>query len=164
MRKLISSFPHLLFSLAFVTAMTLVAACGDTFEGSDNGKFDGFWLLTDVDTLETGTSENVREKMIFWSVQGNLIQMSVNPEDVRISEKEMPTIYYYFDLLGDSLKLQTNHSPVAGYRAVSDYMASMSDVEGYGLCRLDEEFKVVNISKNNMILQSEWLRLYFTKY
>ena len=41
-------------ALSAIAISMLLTACGIDFEGSDNGKLDGFWHLEKVDTLATG--------------------------------------------------------------------------------------------------------------
>ena len=43
-----------IMALSAIALSMLFTACGIDFEGSDNGKLDGFWHLEKVDTLATG--------------------------------------------------------------------------------------------------------------
>ena len=47
-------------------------------EHSDNGKLDGFWHLTEVETLATKSHTEKREELVFWAVQGRLMQLMRN--------------------------------------------------------------------------------------
>ena len=61
-------FPRLII----LTILSLLCSC-DKFHVSDNGELDGFWQLTSVDTLANGRSADMKEKMIFWAVQTDLL-------------------------------------------------------------------------------------------
>ena len=52
---------------------TILVACD--VETSDNGRLDGYWHLTGVDTLATSGHRDVSEETIFWAVQFDLIQL-----------------------------------------------------------------------------------------
>ena len=154
--------------LFYIQALLLVmvfAACDDKFETSDNGCLDGFWLLSEVDTLQNGKSENVRQQMLFWAVQGDLLQLSVKKRYTGYTEGLPPTVCYHFNYSNNMLKFVCDEqSPVVGSRYLSDFFAEVPDVRPYGLSRLDEQFSVLAINGNKMILQSETLRLHFDKY
>ena len=59
---------NILFSL-IATALLLVS-CGDLLEHSQNGKLDGYWKLTTIDTLTSGGQKDVSEQSLFMAVQG----------------------------------------------------------------------------------------------
>lgn len=53
--------------------MFCLSAC--ELETSHNGKLDGWWLLTAVDTLPTGGHANVEEQQCTWAFQGRLLEL-----------------------------------------------------------------------------------------
>ena len=50
-----------------------LSAC--ELETSHNGKLDGWWLLTAVDTLQTGGHANVEAQQCTWAFQGRLLEL-----------------------------------------------------------------------------------------
>lgn len=145
MRKL---FGSVLMATAF-----LFASCD--FHVSDNGDLDGFWQLTDVDTLANGHSGDVRELQVFWSVQADLLEM----HDIG---DEHPRLLFRFKHEGDRLILS---SPIANNRSISDSIVTdVNTISFYGLSHLTETLQVLQLTGQKMTLQSERLRMYFRKY
>ena len=80
---------------------SLLFSC--TLETSDNGKLDGFWKLTRVDTLATGGVLDLRESGIFWAVQMNL--MSVQDKYV----EDSPEYLFRFEHKDGKLTLSAGY-------------------------------------------------------
>lgn len=61
--------------IAFAICLTAmgVGSCGDLLETSNNGKLDGNWYLTTIDSLSNGVSVDVTTDRKFLSVQGPLL-------------------------------------------------------------------------------------------
>ena len=136
------------------SAWLLLSACDD-FHTSDNGNLDGYWQLTNVDSLHNGQTADVRDKEIFWAVQTDLLEM-------RNIEKVHPDIFFRFSLEGNKLTL-TN--PVADDRPISDSLITDEHtLHFYGLSHLTETLRVLQLSAKKMTLESERLRMYFRKY
>jgi len=129
---------------------TMLASC--TLETSDNGKLDGMWLLTTVDTLSTGGSANVRESLITWSFQVNMMNLR-HPKH---------TLCFHFKHEGNHLTLTD--------AVVDDRMSGdvpVTDVEimkETGLTRLVETFTVNNLSSSNLDISNDQYRYRFRKY
>lgn len=137
--------------------LVVMAACSD-FHSSDNGKLDGFWQLTQVDTLTSGRSEDVRPKQIFWSVQANLLKMA----DLHAMLDKYHGIFFRFEMEEARLRV---YNPVIDMREAGDsIVTSVETLRFYGLSSLDEVFAVLRLEDTKMILQNEQLRLYFRKY
>ena len=150
------------FWLIAAMAAVCFSSCAD-FETSGNGSFDGFWQLTNVDTLATGKSGDVRNRMIFWSVQANLIELNDLHTDPALGARK-ESVYFRFELTSDSLKLLAEPKPIINNRRISDRLAERSDVSIYGLNELNESFRVLRLDDEKMSLQSERLRMHFRKY
>ena len=128
------------------------------FHTSDNGILDGFWQLTQIDTLANGHSEDMRARKIFWAVQADLLRM----EDQHSDFDKYYSIYFYFELKNNSLRV---YNPVVDRREISDsIVTSVETLRFYGLNHLDETFKVLQLEDTKMALENERLRLYFRKY
>ena len=143
---------RILFTVA--SAELLLASC-DHFHMSDNGKLDGFWQLTDVDSLPTGHSADVRELQIFWAVQADLLE-------VRGMDLVHLNVFFRFDHSGSTLTLR---DPVVDNRLISDSLVNdVNTINYYGLSHLTETLKVLRLDSKKMTLESERLRMYFRKY
>lgn len=124
-------------------------------ETSDNGDLDGFWQMTQIDTLG-GRSGDMREKYVFWCVQGKLIETYI------ARNSAMNEIVYTFDKTADSLLL---HSPYISDRGNGDIkVEDVALLRAYGINQLEERFKIQQLSADNMVLESAMLRLHFRKY
>ena len=60
---------------ALLMCMTGVLTSCD-IETSGNGKLDGYWHMTAVDTIATGGTADLSQKRLFWGVQHKLINLS----------------------------------------------------------------------------------------
>ena len=131
-----------------------LTACSDV-EFSDNGDLDGFWLLSRVDTIQTGKSGDYRTLGLTWAFQGKILEV----RDVR---KEHQDIILSFSHQGDLLK---TFSPYLVYREEGDWQIDDTDyLKPYGISRLEENYKVLKLNHSEMTLESDLLRLHFKKY
>lgn len=138
-------------------AGALTGACSD-FNTSGNGDLDGFWQLTQTDTLANGRSEDMRPRMLFWSVQAGLLKM----QDLHTQKDAYLGIFFHFELKDDRLRV---YDPVVDDRTISDSIVTdVRTVEFYGLNSLDETFRVLQLEETRMTLENESLRMYFRKY
>ena len=131
-----------------------LTACSDV-EFSDNGNLDGFWQLSRVDTVLTGRSVDYREKGLTWSFQGKLLE-------VRDVWKVYKDIVMSFNHTDNQLK---TFSPFLVYREEGDWPIDDTDyLKPYGINRLEENYKVLELTSSEMTLESDLLRLHFKKY
>lgn len=144
----------ILSRIIILAVMGLACAC-DKFHTSDNGALDGYWQLTAVDTLANGHSTDMKEKMIFWAVQTDLLE-------IRDLTDKHPNILFRFNRSANTLRL---YEPVANNRIISDSIINNpATLYYYGLSHLSETLQVLHLSSSNMTLQSERLRMNFRKY
>lgn len=135
----------------------LMMACVD-FHASENGSLDGFWQLTQVDSLESGVAENMTQRMIFWSVQSKLLLM----QDRHDMTHAYMGIYFHFKHEGDSLVV---YDPTIDNRLISDSVVSeVRMLSFYGVYHLRETFRVLRLESTKMTLENERLRMYFRKF
>lgn len=127
-----------------------------TIETSDNGNLDGYWQLSSIDTLSSnGKTVNMRDSGIFWAVQKDLIS-------TRSTHKPFMEILFKFKLSQDYLEL---NNPYILYRDASDIkVTDVSLLKRFGINSLDENFQILELKENTMILKSDILILYFRKY
>ena len=152
----------ILFTVLAVAAFVF-SACSN-FEASNNGNLDGFWQLTTVDTLTTGRSADVSHYMIFWSVQGGLIELSDRREPGEMVEIN-PSIIFRFERKDNMLTLLGEPKPrlsnrVSGDREVADRM----QCGYYGLSNEGDSLNILQLEEQKMVLQSQFFRMYFRKY
>lgn len=140
--------------IALGCMLLTLAACD--WESSDNGNLDGFWQMTDVDTLATGGHENVKEKALTWSFQGRIMEVR------QATHKGTPIYIFKFSHEGDVLK---TFNPYLNDRDKEDPLVEdVKDIEPFGFTALSQQFKVLKLTSSRLILQSTTLRLTFRKY
>jgi hypothetical protein len=131
-----------------------LAACD--WESSDNGNLDGFWQMTDVDTLATGGHEIVKEQALTWSFQGRILEVR------QATHKGTPIYIFKFSHEGDVLK---TFNPYLNNRDMEDPLVEdVKDIEPFGFSALSQQFQVLKLTGSRLILQSPSLRLTFRKY
>jgi hypothetical protein len=121
---------------------------GCTLETSDNGKLDGNWQMTEIDSLN-GHVTDVKSREIFYAVQFRLLQVNCYTG---------PSGYlFHFNLTSDSLKLESATSN-------DSILFKLEDAQPYGINSLTDAFKIEKLSSNNLILKSTKVRLTFRKF
>ena len=148
--------------LLFFASVLGMIACGD-IESSDNGSFDGMWQLTQVDSVGKGISLDVRERQIYWSVQGSMLEMS---NHVMENGDGSTPLLFRFEFVSDTLHVS---NPFLNYRREQDPSpSSPKAAEFYGLNGLEEAFLVRQLSASKMALetcrQRDNIVLHFRKY
>lgn len=147
MKKIIS-----IIHIFLLSCMTF-SSC--TLETSDNGKLDGYWQLSYIDTLANGHSINMRNSGIFWGIQKDLLI-------TRSTNIPYGEIIFNFEITNDSIKLS---NPYILNRDSSDIKVSdISRLKRFGINELEERFHIINLQTDEIILKSKILRLYFRKY
>lgn len=142
-----------LYVAALMLLSAMFTAC--EIESSDNGRIDGFWHLERVDTLATGGSCDLSGKLLFWSVQMRILNLS----DKNYVEK---SVNMSFRHSADSLRV---FAPLLDDRMNGD--PAVDDPEllaPYGINALDESFCVERLTGSRMVLKSEALRLTLKRF
>lgn len=137
----------ILFALMFC-----LSAC--ELEMSHNGKLDGWWLLTAVDTLQTGGHANVEAQQCTWAFQGRLLELRDVPG-------QRGDYLLSFAQHGNGLLLS---HPYLSARDRGDIaVQTPQPLHPYGIQTLSEQFSITAIDRRRMVLTSTSLRLYFRK-
>ena len=140
--------------LYIFTMLLMLAACD--IHTSNNGNLDGYWQLRSVDTLSSGMSCDMRDSMLFWSFQGNLLHVRDNKEE------KLDKVFMRFTL---SDKVMTLTNPIIDLRDSSDLvLTDTTFLCHYGIHDMPETLKVVTLNSSTMILENRVLRLNFRKY
>jgi hypothetical protein len=127
-------------------------------ETSGNEKLDGFWQMSQVDTLSTGRVTDTREALIYWGIQGKLLQIRFSENGTYLGEGLM----FRFNRDGDNLTLS---SPVIHHLYETD--EPIDDVEilkPLGIFNLVETFHIDELDDDVMVLTNKSLRLHFRRY
>ena len=145
-----------------IGATMIAAMTSCTIETSDNGNFDGFWHLEQVDTLATGNTLDMSGKRVFWGVQYKLIS-------VYDTDKE-GTFGYYLRFTQTRDKIVTkspyknnwhqDNGDDGGDHPIDDPTL----LAPYGINNLEEEFVKEKLNGGQMILRSKTLRLKFKRF
>ena len=145
---------HFTILLSLITILFVLVSCGDLLEHSQNGKLDGNWKLTIIDTLATGGQKNVSEQSLFMAVQGKI--MMLNNRDN-----------------GAEFVFQFNHSD--GHLKIFDARLSnrgkgdplLTDPNAlcpFGFNSLEEDFTVEKLTGGKLVINDGTLRLHFIKF
>ena len=132
--------------------MFCLSAC--ELETAHNGKLDGWWLLTAVDTLPTGGHANVEAQQCTWAFQGRLLELRDVPG-------QRGDYLLSFAQHGDDLLLS---HPYLSARDSGDIAVQTPQLlHPYGIQTLSERFSITTIDRRRMVLTSASLRLYFRR-
>lgn len=134
----------------------MIVSC--ELETSGNGNLDGYWQMCQVDTLTTGGVTDTRESLIYWGIQGKLLQIRYSENNVYLGEG----LLFRFE---NDNSLLTLSSPVVHHLYETDEL--IDDVEllkPYGIYRLEEKFTIEQLDDKYMILTNDVLRLHFRRY
>ncbi|MBO4963432.1 MAG: lipocalin-like domain-containing protein [Prevotella sp.] len=144
--------------ISIIILLLTAAAC--TIEHSENGNLDGMWQLTQLDTLDTGStaaehSADMRTKGIFWSVQHNLLRMSA------VYGGAEPVFFRFCHSAGRL----TLSNPYTDNREEGDIkIEDPSELAFYNIDALEPTFSVEQLTSGKMTLSSERFRFHFKKY
>ena len=132
-----------------VLLLSVFLAVGCKLDTSHNGKLDGYWKLTTVDTLQTGGISNLTDASIFWAVEKDLLVARDNN-------------VFRFVNADNTLSLSDAHlyNKVTGNIAVED----LSVLAPLGINHQPEVFKIDKLSSSTMTLSTDELRLSFKKF
>ena len=132
--------------------MFCLSAC--ELETSHNGKLDGWWLLTAVDTLQTGGHANVEAQQCTWAFQGRLLELRDVPG-------QRGDYLLSFAQHGDDLLL--SHPYLSARDSGDIAVQTPQPLHPYGIQTLSEQFSIITIDRQHMVLTNASLRLYFRK-
>ena len=127
-------------------------------ETSGNGELDGYWQMSQVDTLITGGVADTRASLIYWGFQGRLLQVRYSENGKYLGEG----LLFRFEKNDSLMKLS---SPILHHLYETD--EPIEDVEllkPFGIYRLEEVFAIDQLDEDDMVLTSDLLRLHFRRY
>ena len=132
--------------------MFCLSAC--ELETSHNGKLDGWWLLTAVDTLQTGGHSNVEVQQCTWAFQGRLLEL----RDVPGQRGD-----YLLSFAQHDNDLLLSHPYFSARDSGDIAVQTPQPLHPYGIQTLSEQFSITTIDRRRKVLTSTSLRLYFRK-
>lgn len=132
--------------------LLVVVSCGK-IETSGNGKLDGYWHLETIDTLATGGVNDLSDKLLFWSVQSNLLDV--------IDRQNGAEALSTFEHKGDSLLLSNPCTPV--WDGDDTPIDDVNKLRQFGINSLSPKFLIESMSGSKMILRDDSVRLRFRK-
>jgi hypothetical protein len=137
----------------FLAVMGFVS-CGDLIETSGNGKLDGFWQLTQIDTLVTGGSLDVTEDRKYLAVQGSILQV----HDADQGEE------YMFRFSHTENRLELSDARLNDRMQGDPMVSDVNVLAPYGINSLNETFIVEKLTRKRLVLVSDKLRLEYRKF
>jgi hypothetical protein len=133
---------------------------------SENGDFDGLWQLAAIDSLGRGQTVDMRSSGEYWAVQVHLLE-------VRNSKGGHASVFFRFDMTGDSLKLRSPYYDESGeggnnevelQQQVEKHANAVKALKPYGVDYVNQGYRLVTLDNDEMILEKEDVRLCFRKY
>ena len=138
-----------------VALMVLVMLGSCELERSRNKKLDGYWRLQQIDTIGTGGVNTMQGKRMFWAIQHKLLEL-------RDIDGNVAKCLLRFEKQGDSLMLS---QPYLYDRENGDKPLTNTEIlQHYGVNRLNEHFRIDNLTSSRMVLSSRKCRLHFVKF
>ena len=142
--------------ICLLTLCILFVSC--ELETSGNKQLDGYWQMSQVDTLATGGITDTRDSLIYWGIQGKLLQIRFSENGKYLGEG----LLFRFERGAYTLNLS---SPIRHHLYETD--EPIDDVEilkPYGIYDLEEVFSIEELNDDNMVLFNDELRLHFRRY
>lgn len=137
-----------------LAACTMLASCN--IVTSDNGDLDGLWQLTTMEDLQTGAVSDGRDvnNGLNWSFQSSLLVMRGADEFIFSFEHADGLLKVYNPYFSGRFLEAKDDTPVTD--------AAVLNV--YGVCQLEEYFRILQLDNSSMLLESANMRLSFRKY
>lgn len=143
--------------IVYILALSVMLVSCE-LETSGNKELDGYWQMSQVDTLSTGGVADTREALVYWGVQGKLLQIRFSENGKFLGEG----LLFRFNRENGMLTLS---SPILHHLYETD--EPISDVEllkPFGIFNLEEVFSIEELNDDVMVLASDTLRLHFRRY
>jgi hypothetical protein len=143
--------------IVYILALSVMLVSCE-LETSGNKELDGYWQMSQVDTLSTGGVADTREALVYWGVQGKLLQIRFSENGKFLGEG----LLFRFNRDNGMLTLS---SPILHHLYETD--EPISDVEllkPFGIFNLEEVFSIEELNDDVMVLASDTLRLHFRRY
>lgn len=141
--------------LLLAACLVMAVSCGDLFETSGNGDLDGYWQLSQVDTLQNGASADMTGSKVFWAVQGKFL-------DIIDTHRGNYGYMFRFQHTADSLLL--SDARVNQRELFDSLLTDVSPLRPLGVNNLAEHFLVEQLTGSRMVLRGKVLRLHFRKF
>ncbi len=141
--------------LLLAACLVMAVSCGDLFETSGNGDLDGYWQLSQVDTLQNGASADMTGSKVFWAVQGKFL-------DIIDTHRSNYGYMFRFQHTVDSLLL--SDARVNQRELFDSLLTDVSPLRPLGVNDLAEHFLVEQLTGSRMVLRGKVLRLHFRKF
>ena len=145
-----------------VLAICILCIISCTIEPSNNGDLDGYWCLTEIDSLQNGNSVDYHSARVFWAFQGSIMQTQYFEAE---GGDKYTRLGYYFSKEGDRLTVSNPYlssDRTTNDRAITD--DSLFVLRPLGINSREESFTIEKLTGSNMILRNDILRLHFEKY
>lgn len=141
--------------LVACSVAAVLSLSGCEIETSDNGRLDGFWLLTTVDTIGGGSAD-VAARAMTWAFQGRIMELR------QADGKSGLDIICQFDHQGDTLLV--SHPFIIDRNNEDIRVDDAALLAPFGLTALSESFFVSHLGSESMVLRSTVLQLRFRRY
>lgn len=149
---------------SILITMLLVGCEIDTM---NNGKFDGYWHITKVDTISNGKSIDISENRAYWCVEGRLLQLRYIGKKGETAGVDMTGYYLRFSKSDKELVLSEpyrnggheDRGPEGGDTPLDD----ITPLQRYGIYQIPEHFDIEELTNSKMTLASNTLKIYFVK-
>jgi len=149
----LSDITKRMLAAAVIACAGIFASC--TLEMSNNGKLDGMWHITQIDTIATGGSLDMSEVRRFWNIDTHLLEMRdyegvITPLVMHFSHSDDKLIaydVYIFD--------RANGDPVVDDTTIC---------YPYGMTQIPDTFNVEQLKSYRMTLSNKKYRIRFEKY
>jgi len=139
--------------IIILLSVIVLTAC--ELERSNNGKLDGNWKLTELDTLASSTTADMQSSGIFWAVQHHLLEI----KNINNIEKNA---FFRFEQTDATLRI---YNPISDNKAISDsVITSPETLRPFGILHLDETLAIEQLSSSKMTLRNEKYRFHFKKF
>lgn len=144
-----------LFLVSFLAiALTCLGACGEWLEASDNDKLDGYWKLTQIDTLATGHALDLSKQSRFLAVQGKILMLTDRGDGSQ----------YIFQFSRTDSTLAVYDARLDNRDVGDTLLTDASVLHPFGFSKLEEKFTIETLNGSKLILASKLFRLRFTKF
>ena len=145
---------HITILFSLVTILFAFTSCGDLLEHSQNGKLDGYWKLTNIDTLATSGQKNVSEQSLFMAVQGKIMMLNNRDNGAE----------YVFQFNHSDGHLKIFDARLSNRGKGDPLLTDPNALSPFGFNSLEEDFTVEKLTGGKLVINDGTLRLHFIKF
>ena len=131
----------------------LLSSCD--IEHSSNGKLDGYWHMTSIDTLSNGNITHLNDRLLFWAFQNKLLEFIDR-------DGKTQSFLLRFEKNGNTLRIYNPH--ISRSQSGDVEVTNPATMSPYGINTMEDTLTIEKLGSSAMILRNKTIRINFKRF